>query len=417
MSMRSPAPRPGDDADAAALWAGSGAMALTGHARGAPAVAPASLAVAAARAAEALRALAAAGGAALALDGAALLGERAACAGLARNGRVSAGGRARIVRSADGWLAVNLPRADDVASLPAWLECGAVAPADPWPAIERRVRERCGGEWVERARWLGLAIAEVEAPGPAPHEPVRCVPLGSARAPDARPLVVDLSSLWAGPLCAQLLGAAGARVVKVESAGRPDGARFGPPAFFELLNGGKESVALDLSTPDGVASLRRLIGAADVVIESARPRALRQLGIDAEAEVAARPGLVWVSITGYGREGQGAERIAFGDDAACAAGLAWLAGRDDGGPIFCADAVADPLAGLFAAVAALGAWRRGGGVLLDVALRTVAAHALSFAAPPARWQGPVAPPRARPVARRARPLGADTRAVLGALSG
>src|SRR4029453_19173112 len=97
------------------------------------------------------------------------------------------------------------------------------------------------------------------------------------------PLVVDLSSLWAGPLCAHLLGLQGARVVKVESTGRPDGARRGPAAFFDLLHGGPRGVARDLRDPAGAACLRRLLAAADVVVEASRPRALRQLGIEAEA--------------------------------------------------------------------------------------------------------------------------------------
>ena len=62
--------------------------------------------------------------------------------------------------------------------------------------------------------------------------------------------MVDLSALWAGPLAASLLLEAGARVVKVEARDRPDGARSGPRPFFDLLNAGKESVAIDLSAPD-----------------------------------------------------------------------------------------------------------------------------------------------------------------------
>jgi hypothetical protein len=404
--QRARAPRR-DAADAAALWAGSGAMALTGRARGRPCVGPAALALAAARWADALASLP------LDVDGPALLGERAACAGGGRRGRVSVGGSARIARARDGWIAVNLPRPEDLDAIPAWLECERVAAADAWHAIEWGVRTRDVAELVQRARWLAIAVAEVARAPAVPPPPFRVATRGPARVPPQQPLVVDLSSLWAGPLCAQLLGAAGARVVKVESTRRPDGARFGDPRFFDLLNAGKQSVALDLATPDGVGALRRLLGAADVVVESARPRALRQLGIDAEALVGARGGLTWVSITGYGRDD---ERIAFGDDAACAAGLAWLAGAHERLPLFCADAVADPLAGLCAAAAALDACQRGGGALLDVPLRDVAAHAASVAPAPARWEGPVAAPRARASRGSARPLGADTQDVLASVA-
>jgi hypothetical protein len=386
-----------DAAEAARLWAESGAMALTGRADAAPSVAPAAIAVAATRWAGRLRALAADRGVALALDGPALLGERAACAGLARRGRISVGGRARLVRARDGWMAVNLPRPDDVASVPAWLEIDRVGPADVWEAVARHAATRDRAALLERARWLALAASAVVAPAVSAPTPIGVVRLAAPQRPRAgrAPLVADLSSLWAGPLCAQLLGAAGARVVKVESAQRPDGARAGDPAFFALLNGAKEPVVVDLAEPSGIAALRALLEEADLVVESARPRALRQLGIEAEAVVRARPGRTWVSMTGYGRAD---DRIAFGDDAAAAAGLAVLAGRDADGPLFCADAVADPLAGLCAAVAALEAWQEGGGVLLDVALRDVAAHAIAAAPAPARWDGPVAPPRARQLA-------------------
>jgi crotonobetainyl-CoA:carnitine CoA-transferase CaiB-like acyl-CoA transferase len=201
--------------------------------------------------------------------------------------------------------------------------------------------------------------------------------------------------------------------VKVESRGRPDGARFGPPAFFDLLHAGHESVALDFARAEDRAALRRLVSAADVVLESARPRALRQLGIDAEEIVATHEGVTWVAISGHGRDEPGAGWAAFGDDAAAAGGLWALAGHGLDGPLACADAIADPLTGVHAAAAALAAHDAGGGVLLDVALATVAAAAAASGPPAAEDAGlPVAPPRARPSAGRARALGADTARVL-----
>lgn len=401
--------------DAATLWARSGAMALTGRADGPPVVAPAALAVAAARDAARFAALARRAGAKIALDGPALLGERAAIAGLVRNGRIAAGGGSRLLRSADGWVAVSLVRADDFASIPAWLEIAAPEDAAAWACVAKGVRASATATLVERARLLGLAVAGAATPPRVARRPCQIFARGdtSARRPGDRALVVDLSSLWAGPLCAQLLQAAGAYVIKVESAARPDGARAGPAALFDLLNAGKRSVALDFATHAGRVALQRLLASADVVIEAARPRALRQLGIDAEALVAARPGLTWVSLTGYGRREPEAGWIAYGDDAAAAAGLALVAGRGDDGPLFCADAIADPLAGLHAAVAALDAWLAGGGVGLDVSLRDVAAHAIACAPePPCASGAAVARPRARAQRGRARPLGADTAAVL-----
>ncbi|MEB2343710.1 MAG: CoA transferase [Deltaproteobacteria bacterium] len=409
--------RPVGDKDPAALaWARSGAMALTGFADGAPRAAPASAAVAMERAAQAFAATAARRGVQLALDGPALLGERAAASGLARRGRSSPGGATRLLRAADGWIALTLARPDDLAALPAWLELApaACAAADPWTVVAAALAERPAAGAVERARLVGLPIALAAPPPRNPPAAVRVAargPCGERGA--APPLVVDLSSLWAGPLCAQLLGLAGARVVKVESRTRPDGARRGPPAFFDLLHAGHESVVLDFTSVWDRAALRALVSAADVVIESARPRALRQLGIEAEELVATLPGVTWVAISGYGRDEPGADWVAFGDDAAAAGGLWALAGRGLDGPLACADAIADPLAGLHAAAAALAAHEAGGGVLLDVALARVAAAAASYAPPPEEDASlPVAPPRMRRPAARARPPGADTARVL-----
>jgi len=352
-------------------------MALTGFADGPPCWEAAGVAVVAEGAALALHALAAERGVELCVDGPARLGERAALLGLTRRGRVSAGGASRLLRAADGWIAASLVRPDDLASLPAWL--GVEPVGDAWRALAERVRERGAAELVERARLLGLAVA------PAAERPSEIPPRMriAARGPRRRrgggpPLVVDLSSLWAGPLCTQLLRQAGARVVKVESATRRDGARA-TPAFFARLDQGKESLVLDFASAAGRTALRRLVAGADVVVESARPRALLQLGIDAEALVAEHPGLVWIAISGYGRREPEAGWVAFGDDAAVAAGLATLAGRGLGEPIFCADAVADPLAGLHAAAAALAGLARGEALLFDLSLRDVAAQAAHFA--------------------------------------
>ncbi|WP_174415238.1 CoA transferase, partial [Nocardia vinacea] len=192
-------------------------------------------------------------------------------------------------------------------------------------------------------------------------------------------VVVDLSSMWAGPLCAHLLGRAGARVVKVESTRRPDGARRGDPRFFDWLHGGHEQLAVDFHTPAGRETLRELVSTADVVIEASRPRALAQLGL-APGDRVHRDGQVWLSLTGYGR----AEpmRVAFGDDAAVAGGLV---GWDGGEPVFCADAIADPLTGVCAALAVCCAVLGGGGQLIDLSMRSTAA---AFASAPALTHGP-----------------------------
>lgn len=291
---------------------------------------------------------------AIRVDGPALAAER----GLHPRGRVSAGGACHLVRAADGWLAVNLPRPTDLDLLPAWLE---LDDATDWPAA---VATRSVAGLDERAALLGLPVAVPGTVGPRPLLRRPRAPWSARRRSGF--LVVDLTSMWAGPLCARLLGLAGARVVKVESPDRPDGARFGPPEFFERLHAGHEQRVLDLRSDE----LRDLLHGADVVLESARPRALEQAGIDREAVTAATGG-VWVAITGRGLDGPDRNRPSFGDDAAVAGGLVGTA--PDGGPVFVGDAAADPVTGMVAALGVLTARRVGGPWIVDAGLAPCAA--------------------------------------------
>lgn len=391
-------------------WAESGAMALTGPAAQPPSPVPAALATTAAAVAADLAGRTAEWGRRIEVDGPALLAERAAITGMTRNGSTSVGGAARFVRAADGWLALNLPRPEDVAALPA-LVSAAVAP-DDWPAVERALADRTLAELVEQAVLLGLAVG---VPGSVVHPaaPARELARGGARSPSTTPLVVDLTSLWAGPLAGQLLAAAGARVVKVEGRGRPDGARAGARAFFDLLNHGKECLALDFDDRGDVALLHRLLSSADLVIEGSRRRVMDRLGVDPAALAAG--GTSWLSITAHGRTGDAANRVGFGDDAAVAGGLV-VPGEP---PMFVADAVADPMTGLVAAVygADLLAGLRAS--VVEVPLARVAAWAAGPpATAPVRAVGDgwavevrgetieVASPRHRPIPTPAAPVGA-----------
>lgn len=357
----------------AVTWAKSGAMALTGRRGEAPRVCPAPLAACAEGALLALTALAGRD-APSALTGARMLGERTAIAGYARNGGISPGGSCRFLRTADGWIALNLARDSDWDLIP--VLTGRDIPRD-WNSTAQEIRGHGRRHLLELGRELGLAIADRDEP--AADRPWFSIAGGSARSEGGRsPIVVDLSALWAGPLCGHLLQRLGARVIKVESIGRPDGARGGPPEFYDLLNQGKESVALDFSSPMGRNRLRRLIARADIVIEASRPRALEQLGISADAMAAERPGLVWLSITGHGRTEPEANWIAFGDDAAVSAGLSAVLGEEPEGPIFCGDAIGDPLAGLHAAVIVWHRWKTGQGGIVSVPLRDVVRHCIEF---------------------------------------
>ena len=351
-------------ADPAADWARSGVVALTGRADGPPLVPPGR---AASVAGELAARFAAVTG--VRVDGARLLSERAAFTGHRRRGAVSAGGACRLLPTADGWAAVSCARPDDVALLGAL--AGEDPGEDPWPAVTRWLRGHTGADLAQRAAMLGVAAAPVGCGAVAPAA-VRPGAPGQPHSPGApRPLegllLADFSALWAGPLCARLLGLAGARVVKVETPWRPDGARRGNAAFYRLLHAGHRCVVLDPRTSGGRDAMAALVHAADIVIESSRPRALARFGLDAEAAAAA--GTTWVSITAHGRA---SDRVGFGDDVAAGSGL--VARDPDGSPLFCGDAIADPLTGLTAAV--LAACAPAGGALLDISMSDVAAAAL-----------------------------------------
>src|SRR6266545_2139781 len=129
-------------------------------------------------------------------------------------------------------------------------------------------------------------------------------------APLAGLLVADLTQNVAGPTCTQILGDMGAEVVKVERPGRGDDARaWAPPywgdesATFMALNRNKRSVALDLKRDGGRDVLRRLVGRADVFVQSLRAGVIGELGLDFPAASALNPKLVYCSITAFGTRG------------------------------------------------------------------------------------------------------------------
>jgi hypothetical protein len=356
-----------------------------------------------------------------------LVVERAAIAGFSRRGSVSAGGTCRILRTSDAHIAVNLARQDDVDALPAWIGCDASAP--PWEALMQIAPGRAAEPLVERGQMFGIPVASLRA---VPEESMPTRLLRMASPPPGRRrtgplLVLDFSSLWAGPLCGHLFTQAGARVIKIESTRRPDGARAGPAAFFDLIHHNQEMLAVDFKEPSALGMLRDLMLKADVVIEASRPRAFTQLGFVPDEVFRGNPALTWISITAYGRDGPLRDRVGFGDDAAAAAGLVAFDERGDAS--FIGDALADPIAGLAATAGGMAAVLAGGGYLVDtpmVAAASFVANAPLIERGDARvvlergtWglrsekgTEPVRAPSARVSRSAAAPLGANTAAIL-----
>lgn len=156
--------------------------------------------------------------------------------------------------------------------------------------------------------------------------------------------VVDLSTMWAGPLCTQLLARAGARVIKVEPSVRPDGLR-GSPAHFRQLNDNKELIELDLRQPDERRALDGYLADADLLVTSMSRRALGNLGL---LPGQLRQPMRTLAITAYAPDAPEADWIAYGSGVHATSGLGWLGAA----PEPCAFSYPDPLAGLVAAATA-----------------------------------------------------------------
>ncbi|MFF4953622.1 CaiB/BaiF CoA transferase family protein [Streptomyces chattanoogensis] len=204
-----------------------------------------------------------------------------------------------------------------------------------------------------------------------PPRPAPSGPLAGLR-------VLDLATLFAGPLAATMLGDFGAEVIKVEHPRRPDPARGHGPAkdgvglWWKLLGRNKRTMTLDLSTPGGREVLLRLAADADVVIENFRPGTLEKWGLGWPELSAANPRLVLARVTGFGQFGPYARRPGFGTLAEAMSGFAALTGEPDGPPTLAPFGLADSVAALTTSYAVMAALRgrdaTGRGQVVDMAI-------------------------------------------------
>jgi crotonobetainyl-CoA:carnitine CoA-transferase CaiB-like acyl-CoA transferase len=190
--------------------------------------------------------------------------------------------------------------------------------------------------------------------------------------------VLEFSRVLAGPWCGMMLADLGAEVIKVEDFGGDDTRGLGPPfkdglsAYFACCNRNKRSIALDLRNPASRPLVEALVSSADVVIENYRTGTAEALGLGHEALAGINPRLVYCSISGYGREGPGAQRPGYDFVVQAEAGLMSITGPADGEPSKVGVAVADLATGQNAAIAILAALRErdasGGGQRIGVSL-------------------------------------------------
>lgn len=191
--------------------------------------------------------------------------------------------------------------------------------------------------------------------------------------------VLDLSRILAGPYCTMILGDQGADVLKVERPGTGDDTRtWGPPfaggesAYYLCCNRNKRSIVVDLKKPEGIALIRDLAKASDVLVENFTPGLMKRFGLDYDTLRSENPRLVYCSITAYGQDGPYRDRPGYDMVLSAVGGLMWITGERDGPPCKVGVAITDVLTGVYAsgAITAALLWRErsGRGQYIDCAL-------------------------------------------------
>src|SRR5437588_3319610 len=208
------------------------------------------------------------------------------------------------------------------------------------------------------------------------------VPTSDTRHPTPAPLsgirVLDLSRVLAGPYCTMMLGDLGADVIKVESPEGDDTRRWGPPyregeaAYYLSCNRNKRGIVLDLRTPEGREIARQLALRSDVLVENFRVGTTERWGLDYESLRVENPGLVYCSISAYGRTGPDAHLPGYDYVLQGVGGVMSITGEADGAPMKVGVAIVDLTAGMFALSAILAALRvrdlTGRGQRIDISL-------------------------------------------------
>ena len=191
--------------------------------------------------------------------------------------------------------------------------------------------------------------------------------------------VLDLSRVFAGPLCGQVLADFGADVIKVEHPGRGDdtrdwGMRIGKTetTYYNSMNRNKRSITVDLQTPEGVKIIRDLLAQSDVVIQNFKTGGAEKLGLGYEQLKALKPDVIYCSVAGYDSAGPEAKRPGYDLVIQGESGLMALNGEANTPPLKFGVAVVDLMTGMYAAQAVLAALyqrtRTGKGRHIEMAL-------------------------------------------------
>jgi crotonobetainyl-CoA:carnitine CoA-transferase CaiB-like acyl-CoA transferase len=202
--------------------------------------------------------------------------------------------------------------------------------------------------------------------------------------------VIDFTRVVAGPYCTMMLGDLGAEVLKIEPPQGDDTRKWGPPfvgdesAYFLAINRNKKSVCLDLRTEEGLEAARTLIMTADIVIENFRTGVMEQLGLSYDDLRPHHPGLIYCSISGYGRTGPYKDRAGYDVIVSAMGGLMGITGTPGGPPVKTGVALTDVATGLHAFSSILAALyhreQTGEGQRIDISLLSVELASLINAA-------------------------------------
>jgi crotonobetainyl-CoA:carnitine CoA-transferase CaiB-like acyl-CoA transferase len=175
--------------------------------------------------------------------------------------------------------------------------------------------------------------------------------------------VIDLSRVLAGPFCAALLGDLGADVIKVEEPAAGDEARTWPPLRdgespgYIVNNRNKRGIAVDLKMGEGAGVVRRLVGAADVLVENFRNGAMEEFGLGYDALAAHNPRLVYCSVSAFGRSGPRADEAGYEAVMQAFGGIMSITGEPGGAPVRCGVSFVDLTTGILCALGILSALR------------------------------------------------------------
>ena len=192
--------------------------------------------------------------------------------------------------------------------------------------------------------------------------------------------VIDLTHVMAGPTCTLMLADMGADVIKIEKTPHGDDTRVTVPpkvgdeaAAFLMMNRNKRGVVIDLKTAGGAKVLRRLLKTADILVENFAPGVMVRLGFAYEDLRADNPGLIYCSLSGFGRTGPYKHRRGFDLVAQAMSGIMSFTGeRPDGPPVKCGAPLSDITAGILAAMGILAAYihrlKTGEGQCVDTSL-------------------------------------------------